>query len=450
MHSGARLRSVAEIVGKTLVLLSLVIPTRERAHTLRYALEASLNSPETDYEIVVSDNKSDDETAEVVAGFDDPRIKYVCTPRRLSMRQNFEFGLSHTSGQYVMFIGDDDAFLAEHWPKLRYLLQSHQPEALSWHAPRFFWAGAGPSHLSGRFEIYRDHFVAPPHTIDCVEVRKSLLSGRQSSRLPTIYHGIFRRSLIRKMAECGGVFGGAIPDIYASYLSCFVMDEFWAVDFPFSVSGASNNSTGMSVMSRHLSREDSPANLFAKESDSDPCQDVISGRFHSSMNSISFVTLETVKARLRESPFSGVLEPTNYRHWLERCVADMWTLPTESREASLSEFRTYANSVGEGETFSQIEQEIKKAKSGAGAVFSDPAVSSKRRPLMSNFIRGSRIGFGWRGADNCTVADATAEIAAVLPEGLWFDQRRSNRALWRTMQKRALLRLVRKSFGAIT
>ena len=46
-------------------MFSIVMPTRSRARTLRWALQTAVNQDFEDYEIVVVDNHSTDDTAEV-------------------------------------------------------------------------------------------------------------------------------------------------------------------------------------------------------------------------------------------------------------------------------------------------------------------------------------------------------------------------------------------------
>ena len=52
-----------------------------------------------DVEVLVSDNALDDETEEVCAQSDIAGLKYFRQPDRLSMRQNFEVGLSRQHRQ---------------------------------------------------------------------------------------------------------------------------------------------------------------------------------------------------------------------------------------------------------------------------------------------------------------------------------------------------------------
>jgi glycosyltransferase involved in cell wall biosynthesis len=59
------------------------------------------------------DNFSTPETAEVVASFNDPRIKYYRATERLSMSDNWELGLSYATGEYIFVLGDDDALMPD-------------------------------------------------------------------------------------------------------------------------------------------------------------------------------------------------------------------------------------------------------------------------------------------------------------------------------------------------
>lgn len=88
---------------------SIVIPTRNRAHLLRYALQSALGQTFDDYEVVVSDNFSQDDTALVVKELGTFRVRYVRTESPLSMPDHWEFALDHAKGQYITYLCDDDA-----------------------------------------------------------------------------------------------------------------------------------------------------------------------------------------------------------------------------------------------------------------------------------------------------------------------------------------------------
>lgn len=90
-------------------LFSIVIPTYNRADGfLRQALGAAVAQDFSDLEILVSDNCSTDQTAELVRSFDDSRIRYVKHPVNLGPAGNFNYCIEQARGHYWLMLHDDD------------------------------------------------------------------------------------------------------------------------------------------------------------------------------------------------------------------------------------------------------------------------------------------------------------------------------------------------------
>ncbi len=70
---------------------SIVIPTYNRSNLFPLAVRSILRQTFEDFEVIVSDNWSTDDTPEVARQFTDPRVKYVRTPRHLVIADSWEF-----------------------------------------------------------------------------------------------------------------------------------------------------------------------------------------------------------------------------------------------------------------------------------------------------------------------------------------------------------------------
>jgi glycosyltransferase involved in cell wall biosynthesis len=92
-------------------LFSVVIPTYNRAELVQGAVRSVLAQTFEDFEVLVSDNCSVDDTRAVVESFDDPRVRYVRTPSHGVIGQSWEFARSHARGTLVMMLSDDDALV---------------------------------------------------------------------------------------------------------------------------------------------------------------------------------------------------------------------------------------------------------------------------------------------------------------------------------------------------
>lgn len=92
-------------------LVSVCVPTRNRAGMLRSALVSALDQPVDDLEIVVCDDASEDGTREVVHALDDRRIRYRRNRRRMGIARNRNACLRVARGRYLAWLDDDDAYL---------------------------------------------------------------------------------------------------------------------------------------------------------------------------------------------------------------------------------------------------------------------------------------------------------------------------------------------------
>ena len=90
-------------------MVSVIIPTHNRASALRRAVQSVLGQAFSDYEVIVVDDGSTDDTSDVIAGFG-PRVQYVRQESKgPSAARNL--GIRRSTGRYVAFLDDDDEFL---------------------------------------------------------------------------------------------------------------------------------------------------------------------------------------------------------------------------------------------------------------------------------------------------------------------------------------------------
>lgn len=90
--------------------VSVIIPTYNCASMLKEAIQSVLEQTYADYEVIVVDDGSIDNTCEVVNTFTDERIRYVFQENRgRSAARNH--GINLAQGKYIAFLDSDDLFL---------------------------------------------------------------------------------------------------------------------------------------------------------------------------------------------------------------------------------------------------------------------------------------------------------------------------------------------------
>src|SRR4029079_8750414 len=85
--------------------VSVLVAVHNGARYLRPALESVLRQTVTDLELVVVDDGSTDDTPEVLAGFDDPRVRVVRGEPRRGLAGALHLGLQVVRGRTVARIG---------------------------------------------------------------------------------------------------------------------------------------------------------------------------------------------------------------------------------------------------------------------------------------------------------------------------------------------------------
>lgn len=227
------------------VRMSVVIPTRERAAYLSHALRTCLAAPESAVEFIVLDNASTDGTHAVISDISDSRIRYETSGTRLSMRDNFERGLDLARGDFICFIGDDDATLPRAVGTALSLFDKGA-DAVSCERAHYFW----PDLLASR----RNAMLIPRGA--GVEQRNSrtqlrtLLRDSNYYTLPCVYHGFVRRAVIERVRQRQGrLFLSSQVDMFSA-ISLSAEGLTYAHSFaPLIVNGGSARSNGASHFS---------------------------------------------------------------------------------------------------------------------------------------------------------------------------------------------------------
>ena len=91
-----------------MVTVSIITPTYNRADTLPATVESVIEQSFSNFEYLIVDDGSTDNTAEVVNGFSDNRIKYIQLQENSGANVARNEGIKRSQGDYITFIDSDD------------------------------------------------------------------------------------------------------------------------------------------------------------------------------------------------------------------------------------------------------------------------------------------------------------------------------------------------------
>jgi glycosyltransferase involved in cell wall biosynthesis len=100
--------------------LTIGMPVYNGGRFIRQALDSLLAQTFTDFELVISDNASQDNTEGICREYAgrDARIRYLRQERNLGLFPNVDFVMRQARGSYFMLVGDDDLYAPTYVRKL--------------------------------------------------------------------------------------------------------------------------------------------------------------------------------------------------------------------------------------------------------------------------------------------------------------------------------------------
>jgi GT2 family glycosyltransferase len=115
-------------------LASIIIPAYNQADFLPQTIQSVLNQTYPHFEVIVVNDASTDNTDAVMAGFNDPRIRYIVHPQnqRLSAARNT--GLRASKGEFLFLLDADDLFHPQKLEAHIHFLSEHPEIGVSYNA----------------------------------------------------------------------------------------------------------------------------------------------------------------------------------------------------------------------------------------------------------------------------------------------------------------------------
>lgn len=144
------------------VQFSVVIPTYNRAHLIGRAVESTLQQTKAATEIIVVDDGSADETAQVVQAFGEP-VRYLYQTNAGSARAR-DNGIRHAKAPWVALLDSDDAWVPNHLERMAEAIAGTKGQANFYFADTLeppekggnaLW-GVLDFHIEGAYQLAED------------------------------------------------------------------------------------------------------------------------------------------------------------------------------------------------------------------------------------------------------------------------------------------------------
>jgi len=233
-----------------LTKFSVYIPTRNRLDLLQFAVSSVIQQNYSDWELIVSDNDSEDDVAGYIQSLNDHRIKYYRTDHFVSVTENWNNALSHTTGEYVTLLGDDDCLMPDYFSALTPLIeQFHQPDVIHTDGYLFLYPGIVMERTQNGMLLTGYNSFFNPTKSYLLERKEALTLVRNSLQLKIdfLYNlQLFcvRREFVQSLAAKGKFFQSPFPDYYVLVMLFLKATTILIYQQPMVVVGISPKSIG--------------------------------------------------------------------------------------------------------------------------------------------------------------------------------------------------------------
>jgi glycosyltransferase involved in cell wall biosynthesis len=220
---------------------------------LKYALASAADQDFDDYEVVVSDNNSSDDTKAVIeaAMGASERIKYFNPGSDLSMCDNWENALTRAQGRYILLLCDDDALPRISLSYIYKVISKFQADVLVWRYGSYSFADF-PDEQE-RLKFTYPYTSGKVFSVSSQPLLDALLKFDWSVNpiVPKMLNCVVSRTAIDVCRQpTGKFFLPPYPDFSAAGQLLATNRSYYFVDVPLYVSGASNLSNAAFVMKR--------------------------------------------------------------------------------------------------------------------------------------------------------------------------------------------------------
>ena len=198
------------------VFFSIVIPTYNRAATIKLCLDSVVHQTYCNWEAIVVDNYSEDNTEEIVKSFNDDRIRYYKNHNYGIIAVSRNYAIDRANGDWICFLDSDDSWTNN---KLEELLPFTDNYDLIYHdyqtnvSSRFLFFKRNKIHFYTIKESDVSYVLkrSDPISTSCSAVSKGFLSETRFDESHTLFaiedydfylQLILRRPRIKHLRKC--------------------------------------------------------------------------------------------------------------------------------------------------------------------------------------------------------------------------------------------------------
>ncbi|MDB9865461.1 glycosyltransferase [Candidatus Thioglobus sp.] len=198
-------------------LFSILIPTRDRPGLTEDLIASILEQNFTDFELIISDNSTNNDTQEVLNKIEDHRVINYRTGN-LNMADNWEAGIEKCSGLYLLLFSDKMVLKQNSLEYLADYIKKYSPSCINWNIDSFF---------DKELTYLKNKSLEKTNILDTSSILKEILNSEfDSVKVPCHCNSAISMSVIKSIKTISGrVCMQLNPDYTLAYQVLLHLDE---------------------------------------------------------------------------------------------------------------------------------------------------------------------------------------------------------------------------------
>ena len=254
------------------MLVSIVIPTHNRLHLLRDAIETVRRQEWGNWELVIFDNASTDAIRSHVESLHDERVRYARSEEFLPVTDSWNRAIALANGDYVLLLGDDDGLTPNYFRKLVKIVEDFDyPDVVYNNIYQFWHPGVAPWEPSGYLLDVRHAFFFAgrdkPFLLSTDDAKRAAL-GSVRLLINFSFNSqaiVYKRSFLARLSCDGPVYRSPFPDYYIANVALMRSARTVVIPEPLAVAGVSKASFGFTMYNNLEDRGDALLNTRLPE-----------------------------------------------------------------------------------------------------------------------------------------------------------------------------------------
>lgn len=243
--------------------ISIIIPTLNRADILESSIQSVLNQTVNNYELIIVNNASQDNTAEIVNKYKD-RATVIHNKEKLNIADNWQVGFEQASGEYFIVLGDDDYLMPTFCEKVLGVLRNARGELDFLITNKIEYISYDPGYGWENIVVYsKNNFTDEVFNISPGDVFRSYKFFVDKGRLPVVPHPslfVIRKALAEDIEKKYNIdfYSGLFPDYFSHAALGLLAERACFMSEPLVVIGG--------VAQKHYCYHNSKMDIFRQSS----------------------------------------------------------------------------------------------------------------------------------------------------------------------------------------